>query len=434
MSNALLLILIVIGVSQITWALRRDAGVLEYPFLIGCVYIAWLAPQAYRVSHLPTLPQQAVNGMLVMLCLCSIAGYVGYMRAGGGWHPNKTKLDGHKLVRAAIIMAAIGAWFFWKLSRLPEEDLARGQWAGRPVLYLFFANFLVYAWFIALAVYLHTGTRLALIPLAIAIPFFVERIIISARRGQTIEIVLGSLALVWFGRKWHPPKALVVFALPIVVILINGIGIYRGTVFAQASYGVTRGVLEDIGQRVANGVHEVAGNVDKLILPEEFPELLNATMCIYSIETHGDYDVGMSLWNSFVRTFVPGQLLGYEFKQGLYLPDQPKLDARLGYQPPTGSTFLGITDAFASFYYFGCLNFFAIGYAMRYLWENAVRGGFTHQLVYAIMVRHSLEALTHSTHRFAMGGLELLLIVGPLIVVAQHQRLRVTGNESRRRV
>ena len=90
-----------------------------------------------------------------------------------------------------------------------------------------------------------------------------------------------------------------------------------------------------------------------------------------------------------------------------------------GYESSTGTTTGGITDAFASFWYFGCLEFFAVAYFMRRLYESAVRGSPVWQFACALMTVYALHTVTHCTTWFVLPWVNAAIFVVPALVYAR---------------
>ena len=60
------------------------------------------------------------------------------------------------------------------------------------------------------------------------------------------------------------------------------------------------------------------------------------------------------------------------------------------HQAHTGSTNTGLADAFSSFWFFGSLIFFGIGYIMNRWYRAASAGNFTAQLVVILTITPNL--------------------------------------------
>jgi hypothetical protein len=62
-------------------------------------------------------------------------------------------------------------------------------------------------------------------------------------------------------------------------------------------------------------------------------------------------------------TFVPAQLVGAELKEAVIIPPLNSIHSKY-YSPGIGETSTGMADSFSSFWYFGCVKFFLVAFAM----------------------------------------------------------------------
>jgi hypothetical protein len=133
------------------------------------------------------------------------------------------------------------------------------------------------------------------------------------------------------------------------------------------------------------------------------------------------FNFGLNHWNGLVFNYVPAQIFGSEFKESLCLPI-PNLfaiaDRNYGYVKPTGSTVTGMVDCFASFSYFGCLEFFIIAYIMQRLYRRAIDGNIIAQSLYLFMMTNALHAITHGTTWFVSPWVHMLVFWIPLMFYA----------------
>jgi hypothetical protein len=142
-------------------------------------------------------------------------------------------------------------------------------------------------------------------------------------------------------------------------------------------------------------------------------------MNIEATSRGSSYNFGMSLWNSVVDKFVPGQWIGADNKQAMKVEIDDPAYSMFRYQPITGSTSTGLTGAFASFWYFGCLEFLVIGLFMGRWYRAAVAGNIAAQVVVILMMNASLESITHGTDEFVTAILALCAFLLPVLVFAK---------------
>jgi hypothetical protein len=192
-------------------------------------------------------------------------------------------------------------------------------------------------------------------------------------------------------------------------LFINSIGDYR------TASGKEEGPKWD---EIAN--IDFVGNLQKLT-EHGGPELMNAAYIIAAVDRTMEFDLGVTHWNELVFAYVPAQLVGTEFKEALYLPQSSPAYDEFFYTPTLGSTVTGFSDAFASFWYFGCLKFFAIAYCMQKLWWAARGGSLVAQLLYMLLPVPALEAITHSTQTFISPWVHMAIFLLPGIYLARRR-------------
>src|SRR5262249_34386783 len=152
----------------------------------------------------------------------------------------------------------------------------------------------------------------------------------------------------WFQRDRCVPRAMMLASLVVGFLVVNSIGEYR------SASGGREGPKWD---EMAN--IDFVGNLQKLI-EHGGPELTNCVYAIAAVKRTMEFDFGVMHWNWLVFNNVPAQLVGADLKNSLYIPvPTPVYDVFL-YEPDRGTTYTGLSDAFQSFWYFGCLKFFLI--------------------------------------------------------------------------
>jgi hypothetical protein len=141
-----------------------------------------------------------------------------------------------------------------------------------------------------------------------------------------------------------------------------------------------------------------------------------------------EFDLGAFHWNMLVFTYVPAQIVGTDLKNALYLPlGDPALE-EYQYRPPMGSTVTGLSDAFGSFWYFGCLKFLLIAVVMQKLWLAARSGSITAQLLYMLLPVQAMQAVTHFTNNFLLPWPHMAMFLLPALLFAR--RARVSAGRS----
>jgi hypothetical protein len=125
-----------------------------------------------------------------------------------------------------------------------------------------------------------------------------------------------------------------------------------------------------------------------------------------------------------VQRYIPGQFLGPGVKRSLYIERGDSARQVFGLVPHLGSTMTGLTDAFQSFWFFGAIKFFLIGFIMSRWWRAARAGNRVAQLVLMLCVESSLEAITHATHHFFVVFVQIITFMLPALLYARVPRQR----------
>jgi hypothetical protein len=359
-----------------------------------------------------------LNKALVMTILCSGMCYVGYQAGCRPIQKLNWAFDRDRISHVALVMTVVGLVFQYKLDHIPEEELGM-QWSGTPVLYVFFVSCMTSGFALSILLILRRFSWRIFMITGMGASGFFHTIVFGGRRGPSIMFLLVIATLVWFVRKKLLPRPIIVCAILAGAFLSYNIGVYRGAM-------------------VHGGLFKGGANLSKLkemnSVMDKGSEMRNAAYYIAATEDLGAYDFGLFHWNALVFRFFPRQVFGMSAKANLMslwglLHIGDNAERAYGYESDVGSTTGGITDAFASFWYFGCLEFFSIAYVMRRVYESAVRGAPVWQLTYALMMSSCLEAITHTTNHVVGPWVQAALFLGPALIYA-----RVRPGEGKREI
>lgn len=413
MTYFLLLLFSLVCFGLLYWGMLKPGRIYEFPFLAGAVFTTYILPQLIGLTNNQYISHAGLNKTIIMSTLCAGMCYVGYVLNRKPLKRLNWSYTKSNLLVASILFTLIGGFFFFLISRLPEELTEVGQWMGLPVLYLFFATVLTYGMAIALLVFARFKTKMALAIVALGSIFYIDRIFIAGRRGVTLEFVLLLLLAFWFGRRKTIPRALVLGMIFIGMFVINSIGEYRA---------ITHGPQSRKWERVVQ--IEFLDNFTRLLSNGGY-ELLNAMYVIEAADYKKSFDYGIFHWNTLVFNFIPGQIIGSDFKESLMIPVEDIAYTSFGHVPNPGSTYTGITDSFRSFWYFGALKFFLIGFIMSRLYKAAIQGHFMAQLLYMLLIVPAMLSITHHTQWFFSAWVHLGIFVFPLLLVLRNRRVKV---------
>ncbi|MEO4001273.1 hypothetical protein [Mesorhizobium sp. CAU 1732] len=375
-----------------------------FPFLAAGMFVTFVLPQAPGILNDYFVPHDIMAPALFFSALCLAMCWAGWAigtRSSPTWD---LMLDEGRLLKAAALLSVVGAYFFYKLGALPDEQRLRGFLTGAAVAYLFFAKLLTYGLAIAVLCYARRPSKLALGIILFDLIFYFDRIVLAGRRSDLSELLLIFALAFWFQRRWAAPRMAVLAGLCFAMVGLLGAGEYRESVH----YNTERdwSAVLDI---------DLEANWNKL-LREGGPEVRNLAYAMDHLSTNQTFDLGMSHWNSLVHTYVPAQLFGDTFKTSLYLDLPPEFP--FGYASASGSTSTGMLDAFASFWYFGCLKFLLVGMSLGWIYTAAMRGNTTMQLLYMLSATPGMLVVTHFTNEIVISWVHIAAFVAPVIVFA----------------
>ena len=383
----------------------------EFPCLAGVMTLGFILPQLPAAANDIFLPEGAYSSTMLMGILCLLMLRLGWT-LGKPVASFKIAFSEKKLLYVAACFSMAGAYFYFLLSRVPGELLIGVQVTGAPVIYLFFARFLTYGLGIALLCFAHRASVFSTAIIGFDLIFYLDRIIVSGSRAGAIELVMMVLLALWFHRGWIIPRGIMIA------------GIVAGTFF-MASMGDYRMVTRSHSAFVLDEILEIdfAQNFEET-LSKGGEEIRNATLRIDDVNRRLVFDYGKFHWNKIVFNFVPAQIFGSAFKQSLEL-ETPAL-AR-DYNPSTGTTETGFSDAFASFWYFGAVKFLILAWFMRSIWETANSGAMLGQLLYIMSIIPAMHAISHQTDWVVPVWIHMAIFLGPVLYFCRIRMLNPLG-------
>jgi hypothetical protein len=412
MTGFLLLTLAFTCAFLIVQGLVRRGGIYQYPFLAGAVFAGFLLPQFVGLSRDRFLPSGALDATLVLAILSASMCWLGAVVVRRPMRAGNWELSEKRLLVASAVLSLLGAYFYFALSRLPPEMLSVSQWSGLPVAYLFFARMLTYGFALGVLLYARNGSYLALAVALFGATFCMDRILIGGRRQDLVETLTIILLAFWFQRGWCLPRSVMLAGLVAGALFINSIGDYRAATLTR-----------DGPQWSSVAEIDFVGNFERL-MENGGAEVRNAVFTVAAVGRSMKFDLGIAHWNLLVFSYVPAQIVGRDLKNALYLPVATPLYEEYFYTPAMGSTLTGLSDAFQSFWFFGCLKFFVIGFIMQKLWLAAGQGSLTAQLLYMLMPVYAMQAITHTTHYFVSPWVHLGIFLFPALLVARQPMRR----------
>lgn len=406
MTALLLLILGFQCIYGMVSGLKSKAGVYQIRFLASAVFAGFVLLQLIGISNLTGLPPGALDQTIFMSILCLGALHLGCSAARRPFQALDWEFDQRKLLLSSIALSALGAIFYFRISRMAVE-ITEVQWTGTIVAYNFFAQALAYGAGIAAIVYARSGSRMAMGIVAADLLIIADRIFVSARRGETMLLVSIILLAIYFRRGFTVPRIVAVASVFIGTLFLYSTGDYRNL-----------RTTEQLGMWEAVAAIQYLENM-KQVFADGGPELLNTLYMIDSVDKSFLFDFGAFHWNTLVFNYVPAQLFGAEFKESLML-----LTETMGIDFPEhevmiGTTFTGMADAFRSFWYFGAVKFFVIAYVIQRMFISADLGHRVMQILYMLMLTNALHTVTHHTSWFISPWVHIAAFLLPALLFAR---------------
>ena len=405
MSWLLIFILMALCLGMLVHGLWVPGRFYKFPFLAAGIFLTFVLPQLPGLANSRFLSESALIKTVIFSCFCLAMCGIGWS-FGEHVKTRKTHIfSEQRLLYAAAFLSLVGAYFFLKFGRLPDEERLRGILTGTAVAYLFFAKLLTYGLALALICYARRSSMFALSIILFDSLFYLDRIVIAGRRGEMAEFCLLIALAFWFQKRWNVPRIAVVAGLALSIVGLLGAGEYREATY----YSQTK----DWGA-VAN--IDLAKNWHNL-MEQGGAEMTNALVSIEQVDETMQLDFGIEHWNSIIFAYVPAQLVGRELKRALYI-DLESIYGKF-YFPSIGSTSTGMADSFASFWYFGCLKFFLLAYLLGRLYKSALAGNTASMAIYMLSVVPAMLAITHFTNEIVIAWIHMLIFLGPALYYAR---------------
>jgi len=404
-ADVLLALISATSLAMVLVCLRHRDGPYTFPFLAGAIYLVFLIPQFVGHRGNTTLPSGALEKALLMALLCLWMCWAGWYAGANRFASAVNDFDQRRLLYGATLLAICGMFFFFSISRIPDDQKV-GQWSGLPVAYYFFAKTLPYAFAIAMFCFAKASSRWALAIIVICGIFYADRILIAGRRGIAFECIFIVLMAYWFHRRKTIPRFAMIALAALSPFILFNTGEYR--------------------QAVRDGPGTVAKDFDPMdnvanILEEGGEETRNTIIHIAAKDWTRDFDFGIFHWDQLVFNYVPAQIIGIDAKRSLMSDVSNDAYAIYGHQDAVGSTVTGLSDAFASFWYFGCFKFFIISWVLARLYYGAMEGSMAAAIIYALMISNGVHSITHHTSWFVSPWVHLVVFLGPCLWLARLQ-------------
>lgn len=408
----LILLLCVVNVWLMGLGLVRRGGIYEVPFLAGSVFMGFILPQLPALENGLGQPSFAVERMILFTTACALMTGIGWL---AGQRPLRSGVHviicERHLLYLSLVLSLAGAYFYYKVSRLPPEVRLVSMPSGIMVLYSFFQRMLTCGFVIAILCIARRPSPMAWSIMLFDLILLGDRLLMGGRKGEATEALLAVLISFWFYRRWTVPRILALSGVLLAAISLNSTSDYREIV-----RGENRVDWDQISKI------SVIENFVR-VLKEGGPETRNAVKRMDIVANNEAFDYGLFHWNIVIHDFVPAQLLGRVFKDSLTvdLSDQYGRD----YDPDLGSTETGMSDAFASFWYLGAIKFFIISYVLARIYCTARQGWVLAQILYIFGITAAMLSVSHHTEWLLSTYITLAIILLPALFLLPKRYPRV---------
>jgi len=400
----LLYVFVAMSIAMAAPALWRKDYRLQFPCLVGLggIYLVAL-PLASLIKQPDEVAQDSIFRFGVMAILCLGAAWAGYVWYKPSPAMRLPQFDEKKLSPAAIFLVAFGAFFAWKTrNTIPDIDPETTNWTGPITIYVTLAMVMRYGAFLAAILYFQTKNWKMLLVALPQLAMYISLFLIG-RRSPTGEMLVVIGMLFFFYRKWAVPLWLMLLGTFAMAVFSYNITTIRSTVDESLSERLQAIEAIDAVQSLS-----AKGMADD----RKYVEVYNGAKYMEARAKGGHYDFGLHFWNQLVFGFVPGQIVGKEFKESLKfkLTDDT---LQTGYEKSNGTCMTGVGESFLAFGYLGCGLFFALGAYMRWLWEGALRNSILHQLLLIICSLGAVMAFSGQLWTLVNGVVNFFIFVGP---------------------
>lgn len=403
----------------LVWGLKQRERYMQFPILAAAVFLGWLMPQFLGLTKFYGLPAGALDKTVLMAIFCMGAAYWGYVQNSRPAQLFRWSFNRRKLLQGSAALSLLGAFFFYKMGQLAAEANAEtgGLWTGIITIYAFFGHMLTVGFAIALILHVRRPSRATWVILGFGLIFYFERVVIAGRRAELVDLFLMVLFALWFNRRWAPPRSVIIGAFIVGALVINSAGDYRRTMLGEDRASWSGAGVEEILSidYVGNLTRIAEGNAAG-------EEARNAVLTIEAVDRRLNFDYGFSLWNAFVHQYIPAQLIGSNLKKALTIDLENPAHMEFGHIPYPGTTYTGLADSFSSFWFFGAVKFFLIGYILSRWYRAANEGHFVAQLVIMLSMGAALHSITHTAHHFFLVFIKLAAFTVPVVIYARVKR------------
>lgn len=351
------------------WGLRDTRRVIEAPFLYSAGMALILIPQMYVTVSSPwRVPDEAFWVFSVMVVLCSLGLYYGYYSNAETTDKNDNavllyRINDVRLFQWGFTVGLLGTVGYYQVYSLGDIE----EWRGWPVYWITLAKLALPGISMMMIAYVQSKRKTYLLCAILISIFPVLAIVNAGRRSMTIILPLIYIVpFLIYHRRLRLPRLLIIGAGVLLFIVVYAFPYWRDSF-------ETEGHVQAIRNKPLKVI------IEELFDPEgeRTLEIIDG-MVITGARYHlNRYEWGIdSIYNSFIDLYIPGGLLGYDFKNSLYIGqdsgigiDWVKRDYGMSVAFYTAKS--GYADLFAQFSFAGALIMVVIGKLFRRV-HNAI--------------------------------------------------------------
>ena len=393
----------------------RPAMLFEYPTAISMLMWFFIIPQARKIEAIGEFSdyEPTTTWTYIILCVMMIiAGFhIGSARrsasSAGSITDFRVKYNVDKLIIGATTLVGVGIFALVLASREVAVKQNNDAWTGPLAFYAMLSMLVIYGASLGWLLYLYTGSKKALSLALIGLTANLPTVLFSAKREAAFTMAAVFFLGLFFVRKKSINRLILVPLILFGGILVNQAGTIRGYISTNNSSLVGAITSDEI----------ITKKSDE---KRNFNETASAVSDIAIANWSGEYEFFGPYVNTLIQLYVPAFIVGHDLKDALKFEIvDPQDDVASRYYAP-GATRTGFADSFQSLHFFGCFVFFAISYAMGFLWKGAIAGSIMSQLYYILLLAAGLKSVTESTSIF-VGALPL--IFGSTWLVLRYARI-----------
>lgn len=360
-----LAVFVIVCFGILLWAIQTPRRLMSCPFQVAGTSIFFILPQLFVLQHATHLaPRNGVITYTVYSAFCIAATFVGYTMQVPSYLIDRRDIREQSLYRLAIAVAVTGLVGEVALVYYLTYIGVSGLWQGWPV-YLYTMSKLVIPGLVIFRTMtlLFQRQKYAIWTYILLVPIAVQAFGFGRRSWFFMLVFSWFLPLVLMRKiKMRRAYALVGIALAFFVIVM--FPAYRDRIRAVGYSNVARVIRERPPSQVLR--HYFSG--------KQTLEVRDACVLMAAVEHSGEHSFGIRMVNGLIKQYVPGGLVGREFKKTIMLPvpDYEKLERQLqmktrhtGGEVRFYTSKTGFFFSYAEFWWFGALLYFFMGRLYR---------------------------------------------------------------------